>query len=327
MPDGFYSSLPLPKPVPRAFLFRRLHSLAELFFILFVCGQILTSAEVTRAISAQSAGLAPSTNLFQSLPHRSLTTLILLAIPIAIYAWLGIRYSLEAQFNSFPSDGSTPSLTRYPRNHAFTWHRIITPLLILGVIAHVVFMRSVYHPHEIDSTPHATFAVPVTADPRLLTLAPRLKAVLITPESQPQVLGLLQRHIAMVDHRLNSTTVPSMVAAEELQRVRLQTTHTYIAGLRPTPTQWTAICEDMNAASLLSVREHFRSLWVCILYTLFVLAAAFHAANGLWNFAISWGLTLNYGSRCIVHNIGMVLGIAIVARGLTSIWQTYWNTL
>ena len=50
-------------------------------------------------------------------------------------------------------------------------------------------------------------------------------------------------------------------------------------------------------AMLLMVRETFKSPLMAVLYTIFVLAAAFHAFNGLWTSLITWGAVLSYRSQ------------------------------
>jgi succinate dehydrogenase / fumarate reductase cytochrome b subunit len=327
MSDDPYVNLPLPKRLPRAFLFRRLHSIAGLFFVLFLCEHMLTNSGSALLIQEQGAGFIRAVNFLQSLPYLNFIEIFLLAVPIAIHAVLGIVYFFEARFNSHPSDGSTPSLTWYIRNQAFTWQRITALLIVIGVIAHVTSMRFVLRPQEIDSTPQTKFAISVAADPGLITLAPRLKTTLITPESQAPLLSFLQRREMVSDHHLQRAVTPALIAAEKLQKERLMETHAFIANLHPTHASWTAICEDFGTACLLIVRENFRTPWICVLYTIFVLAAAFHAANGLWTFAIAWGITLNESGRRVVRGAGIALGMALLAGGLASIWLTYWVTL
>jgi succinate dehydrogenase / fumarate reductase cytochrome b subunit len=84
---------------------------------------------------------------------------------------------------------------------------------------------------------------------------------------------------------------------------------------------------DFGTATLFSVRDAFQSLWVCVLYTGFVLAACFHAMNGIWTFAISWGITLTERSRILARRISDAIMLLIVFLGLAAIWGTYWINL
>ena len=48
---------------------------------------------------------------------------------------------------------------------------------------------------------------------------------------------------------------------------------------------------------LLMVRDTFKNPWMAILYSVFVIAAAFHAFNGVWTALITWGVLLSYRSQ------------------------------
>ena len=82
-----------------------------------------------------------------------------------------------------------------------------------------------------------------------------------------------------------------------------------------------------GAAVLLTVRDSFKSLWTCFFYTLFVLAASFHSMNGLWTFAISWGITLSKSSQRGMRLFSNCIMFLITLLGLAAIWGTYWISL
>ena len=78
---------------------------------------------------------------------------------------------------------------------------------------------------------------------------------------------------------------------------------------------------------LLTVRETFKSPLMCGLYTIFVLAAAFHAFNGFWTSLITWGVLLSYKSQKAFLPICWI-GVALLAfLGLAAIWGSYWMNL
>ena len=54
---------------------------------------------------------------------------------------------------------------------------------------------------------------------------------------------------------------------------------------------------SFGAAELLVVRDTFKIPYMMVLYTIFVLAATFHAFNGMWTFMITWGVTLSQRSQ------------------------------
>jgi succinate dehydrogenase / fumarate reductase cytochrome b subunit len=82
-----------------------------------------------------------------------------------------------------------------------------------------------------------------------------------------------------------------------------------------------------GTAFLLMVRDTFKSPLMAILYTIFVLAAAFHAFNGFWTFLITWGVILSYRSQraMIPYSVAGILLLSFL--GLAAIWGTYWVNL
>jgi succinate dehydrogenase / fumarate reductase cytochrome b subunit len=281
---------------------------------------MLTNSTAALFVSEEGSGFVRAVNFLESLPYLPFIEFFLLGVPIAIHALLGVWYYTEARFNSFPSNGSKPSLS-FSRNYFFTWQRITALILVVGVIAHVVSMRFVQRPTALDSTPETKYAVTVSADPGLLSLAPRLKLMLITPTTLPDILFTMER----------SEKALAIPAISELDRTyyqeRLATQRASLAALHPTEDQWGVVTQDFGTALLLVVRDNFKNPWICFLYTLFTLAACFHAGNGLWTFAISWGISLNELGRQTIGIIGCLLAIALAVGGMTCIWMTYWVTL
>lgn len=90
---------------------------------------------------------------------------------------------------------------------------------------------------------------------------------------------------------------------------------------------WIAKAPDFGTATLLMVREAMRTPWICILYSIFVFAACFHAANGLWTCAIAWGAAMNEQGWKIVRLVSTFLGFVLGIGGLAAIWLTYWVNL
>jgi succinate dehydrogenase / fumarate reductase cytochrome b subunit len=78
-----------------------------------------------------------------------------------------------------------------------------------------------------------------------------------------------------------------------------------------------------GAAMLLMVRNTFKQPLMIALYTIFVLAAAFHATNGFWTFLITWGVILSYPSQRVLAK-ATPIGILLLAfLGLAAIWSSY----
>lgn len=88
-----------------------------------------------------------------------------------------------------------------------------------------------------------------------------------------------------------------------------------------------AVTSSFGMAELLIVRETFKMPLMIALYTIFVLAAAFHGFNGLWTFMVSWGVTLSERSQRGMLHVAQFLMVLIAFLGLAAIWGTYWINL
>lgn len=176
-----YVNVPIFKPVQKAFLVKRLHSITGLFFILFLIEHLLTNSEAAPFFGEDGTSFIRSVNFLQSLPYLKIIEIVALGIPLGIHALLGLFYLFSTVYNVFPSDGSTPSLP-YSRNIAFTFQRLTALFLIVGLIAHVSSMRFINTPQKIPLSNQ--YALNVSPDQGLLALAPRLNSTVFTQESQ-----------------------------------------------------------------------------------------------------------------------------------------------
>lgn len=88
-----------------------------------------------------------------------------------------------------------------------------------------------------------------------------------------------------------------------------------------------AIAKDFGTAELLMVRETFKSPLMMLFYTIFVLAACFHAFNGLWTFMITWGVVLSEGAQAMMLKGATFLMFLVTFFGLSAIYLTYWVSL
>ncbi|MCP4548207.1 MAG: succinate dehydrogenase [bacterium] len=55
------------------------------------------------------------------------------------------------------------------------------------------------------------------------------------------------------------------------------------------------------------------------LYLVGMLAAFYHFANGLWNFSITWGITVSQGAQRRLTVVWVLLGLALMAVGVASV--------
>jgi succinate dehydrogenase / fumarate reductase cytochrome b subunit len=255
------------KPWPLAFLWRRLHSLTGLWLVLYLIEHLLVNSRAAMLVGDDSTGFIAAVNAIHELPYLRVIELVFLGIPIVIHGIWGVKYLFTARYNSGKSDGSEPSLQEYPRNHAYSWQRITSWLLLIGIVAHVVHMRFVEFPESVQRDGQDQYAVRVTSDASTRALSQRLSF-----------------------------------------------------SLHETDKGLVAVVPDFGTAELLVVRETFKMPIMIALYTIFVLAACFHAFNGLWTFMISWGVTLNSYSQRLMRGFATFLMILVAFLGLAAIW-------
>ena len=72
------------------------------------------------------------------------------------------------------------------------------------------------------------------------------------------------------------------------------------------------------------VRDTFKSPLMIALYSIFVLAAAFHAFNGFWTFLITWGVILSYRSQKTMIPVSVIGMGLLLFFGFAAIYGSYW---
>ena len=166
--------------IPSDFIWRRLHSLAGLWLVIFIIFHLLTNSQAALPLGYDGIGFIKAVNQIHELPYLPLIEIAVLATPILIHLVWGIRYLRTASYSSFGNTGHTPYLPEYPRNHAYTWQRITSWILVLGILAHIVHMRFVEYPTISGNGQHKSYAVRVSLDEGIHPLAERLGVRLYT---------------------------------------------------------------------------------------------------------------------------------------------------
>ena len=146
-------------------------------------------------------------------------------------------------------------------------------------------MRFYRYPIHIQEGNRSQYFVRVRADPGLQTLSQRLGTKIYSIEDLP--------------------------ANKAFKGINLQRHETV------------ASAKDFGTATLLVVRDSFLSLPTGILYTIFVLAAVFHAFNGLWTFMITWGVVIRMRSQIFAVNVCIGIMVIVGFLGLLAIWGSY----
>ena len=321
--------------IPRAFIWRRLHSLTGLWIVLFLLEHLITNSQAALLLGESGKGFVRMVNALHNLPYLHEIELVLLGIPFAIHMVWGVRYALSAKNIVSKGDGRAPAMG-YGRNRAYSWQRITSWLLLVLVILHVVKFRFLEYPHTVNAGSSPTYFVRVNMDSGLYTVASRLGVTLYDAE---ELKGL---------EREARSTAALMAAADEI-RMRegsdqynrqdaliLQSAQSYaekrnlyegLSSLAPGPDQVVAASDSFGTCSLLTVRDTFKNPWWGVVYTIFVLSAVFHAFNGLWTSMLTWGWMVRYGAQkgAVKFCIGLMVLIGFL--GLAAVWGTYYLNL
>jgi succinate dehydrogenase / fumarate reductase, cytochrome b subunit len=325
----------------KPFIFRRLHSLTGLFLVLFLLEHLLTNSQAALFIGEDGYGFIKMVNSIHGLPYLPFIEAFLLGVPFAIHMVWGIQYLKTGRINSFPSDGSTPALGEYYRNQTYTWQRITSWILLIGVVAHVVQMRFLNYPDHTGTGPQTTYLTSVSMDDGLYTLSERLDFELFDEKKIYEEKILLEKFTksssyddASIDmdlFEIPKKTFYDPDKEEYLEEVQeYQQKKEWLGVLQSHPiVEGEVIVESSSfgTVTLLIVRDTFKNPLMLALYTVFVLAACFHASNGFWTFLITWGIAVTPHSQNKMRTLTTGLMCLLAFFGLASIWGTYWINL
>lgn len=310
---------------PANFTMKRFSSLAGLFIVLFLFEHLLTNSQAALFFGDDGKGFVDAVNFIYSLPYLPVIEFLLLGVPIGFHAYWGLMYLYSAKPNSLPSDGTTPALPKEHKNQAYTWQRITAILLIFAIGLHVAYMRFLKHPKEVKQKSTQEYFVLVTNDPGLYTLKDRLDLTLYSPQGVVKMKQSLKRDLDTL-HQKNPSTLIEQNQIDQAIKEKKELLHV-LQKKMPKEDQILVGSSSFGTATLMVVRNAFQSIWLCILYSLFVLIACFHAMNGVYTFAISWGLTITERSRIKVRHLSNAIMYLLIFLGLSSIWGSYWINL
>lgn len=304
--------------IPRAFIWRKLHSLTGLFLVLYLIEHLLVNSQAAFFIGDDGQGFIRSVNHIHDLPYLPFIEMFLLGVPILIHSYWGIVYLWTSNQNYYYKEEQKPLLSDNPRNRAYTWQRITSWVLFFGIIAHVIHMRFVEYPLSAAVGNQKFYVVRLVKDPGLATLASRLGFHLYERDeiqNSKAELNLLpireSKDEAILEQRLHQQTK----LLRSLEDPPLK------------PNEVVAVSDSFGMAELLIVRDTFKIPIMMVLYTIFVLSACYHAFNGLWTFMISWGITLSETSRRLTLKLATGLMVLVAFWGLSAIWISYWVNL
>jgi len=321
--------------IPKEFVWRRLHSLMGLWMVLFLMEHLLTNSQAALLLGENGQGFVRMVNWLHNLPYLPFIEGFLLGVPFLIHMVWGVRYLLMAKGNSRLSDGTKPSL-QYGRNRAYSWQRITSWILLLGIIGHVAKFRFIDYPTSVQQGASKVYFIPVSIDNGLYSVADRLGVTLYNAQQLTALrseLSFSSNEESLIeavrsfpqDHEFDEQKQMIVIAAQQFEEK-----HAWIEAITRYPIgpdRMVAEAPDFGTATLLAVRDTFKSPIYAVLYTIFVLAASFHAFNGFWTFLITWGVILNVAAQRKMSRFAWgVMGL-IALFGLVAIWGTYWLNL
>lgn len=322
--------------LPRAFVWRRLHSLMGLWLVLFLIEHLLVNSQAALLLGDNARGFIEGVNAIHNLPYLPAIEIFLLGVPLLFHGVLGVKYLFTSKFNSRLTDGTSPSLQKYGRNHAYTWQRLTSWVLLVGIILHVAKFRFIDYPDSLNQGEHSSYFIPVSVDKGLYTVADRLGVKLYSADQITQERKEFEDRQDEQALIAASQTFSESRTYDHQQQVILTSAQAYEQKLQwlevlekqtIAQDQVVAVAKDFGTASLLAVRDTFKNPVYVGLYTLFVLAACFHAFNGLWTFCITWGVVLKVAAQQRILRWAWILMILITFLGLAAIWGTYWVNL
>jgi succinate dehydrogenase / fumarate reductase cytochrome b subunit len=247
---------------------------------------------------------------------------------------------MTSKANSYSRGSHSPHLT-YGRNKAYTWQRITSWILLVGIILHVAKFRFIEYPDSVRVGQQTFYLVRVSLDKGLYTLADRIQVVLYDEKQileeqimikkfhSEEMVNLQEQECSwwkgpFID-QYNEQEALLLTAAQRYQQQVL-----WVEALKNqklSNTEVLAVAKDFGTATLLTVRDTFKSPIYVGLYTIFVLAACFHAFNGLWTFLITWGWVLKMAAQRLWICIAITMMAILAFLGLAAVWGTYWFNL
>lgn len=329
--------------IPKAFIWRRIHSLTGLWLVLFLFEHLLTNSQAALWIGDNGREFVKLVQVIHNLPYLEVIEITLIGIPILIHGWWGIKYALTGKFNSIRTDGSAPHLP-LRRNRAYTWQRLTSWILLIGIILHVAKFRFLDYPTKVHEGNQAVYLIEVSVDEGLYSVADRLDVTLYDAAAIAKMKEALEskkeQHLSQEASKLQREAFNPLGPVTQNYSARkakaLDAFETYqgevhlIEALekeKVASRNVIACCKEFGTASLLAVRNTFKNTIYIVLYTIFVIAACYHACNGFWTFLITWGWVLKMAAQRAWVTVSVVLMAILLFLGLAAVWGTYWINL
>lgn len=298
--------------IPGSFIWRRIHSLAGLWLALFLTEHLLTNSQAALLIGNDAKGFVRMVNFLHNLPHLQVVELVLIGVPLLIHLAWGVGYLFTARPNSIPWLKRLPSLPQYSRNHGYTWMRITAVIMGVGIVLHVIQFRFLNYPAILNQRGETFYFTRLSMDDDLYTLSKRLDFELYTGEQIREKKQQLEKS-------------KSKESRKE-ERFLQEQEDAFLEALQKKPLdshQIVAVSSNFGTATLLVVRNVFKSPLQVFLYSIFVLSTSFHAGHGFWTFLVTWGVILKPVAQDKFYRVAFAVALFFALLGLFAIWGIY----
>ncbi|OGN59709.1 MAG: hypothetical protein A3F40_04565 [Chlamydiae bacterium RIFCSPHIGHO2_12_FULL_27_8] len=265
--------------ISKEFILSRLQSLMGLAVTFFLFEHLLTNSQIVLFFDDGSRFIK-LVNFYQSIPYLKLVEIIFIAIPFLLHILIGIRYLINTDLNSFPSNGKRAQILS-SRNIAFSIQRLSAYIIGIILIFHVVEMRFIKYPIKIANS---QFLVRLNPNKDLEKAAKRL------------------------DIRLIRKNDLNLIKEFEIENIKLKDNKIF------------AVANTFGKATLISVYNTFQNPFEIFLYSIFVIACAYHAINGLYTFLLSWGVIFSLKHERFFSILACFIALILTLIGLTSIF-------
>jgi succinate dehydrogenase / fumarate reductase, cytochrome b subunit len=313
--------------LPQPFAMRRLHSLLGLWLVLYLFEHLLVNSQAALFFDDEGFNFIAMVNTINALPYLKVVELLFLGIPFFIHGVWGTYYAWIGKLNAHKTDGSKPALPQYRRNKAYSWQRITSWLLIVGILAHVLHMRFLHYPQHVQQGDKKYYFSLLPYDQRLPMVAEKIGAKIYDDQQLENLhLDLKENEAQLAELKNNRSSIESASYYKLLNQVEEQKEWLHTAQKKPlNKGEVLVVTPNAGSAFLLIVRETFTHPLMVLLYSILVVAAVFHAFNGVWTLAITWGFTLTRLSQRRLRAITNVLMGIVMFLGLMAAWGTYWS--
>lgn len=318
--------------VPGSFLWRRLHSLMGLWLVLFLCEHLLTNSQAALWIENQGSGFVRAVNWLHNMPYLQGVEVLLLGVPFLVHIVWGVKYALQGKANVRSTGGNQPVI-KTGRNWAYLFQRVSAWGILIILCIHVIEFRFLRYPHHVRHGIHTTYFTALSFDPGLYTLSSKMGFQIEDGPGFHEELSRAEESLQVAADRILQTASghydneqAMKVLAWEEKRDEL-TLKKALSSVALKEGQVLISAPNFGLCTLMIVRDVFKSPWNIALYTIFVLFSVFHAFNGLWTAALTWGWIIRYGAQkgAVVFCIFLMGSVGFL--GLAAIWGTYYFSL